>query len=187
MKVRAVDTLPGLLVIEPVVHTDDRGFFLESYHRDRYRKAGVRWPFVQENHSGSRRGVLRGLHFQNPHPQGKLVRVATGAVFDVAVDIRVGSPGFRRWYGTVLSGENRRQMYLPPGFAHGFVVVSDWAEFLYRCTDYYHPECEHTLLWNDPDLRIEWPVEQPVSSLKDASGRTLEELRAASALPVYAE
>ncbi|MFQ5889933.1 MAG: dTDP-4-dehydrorhamnose 3,5-epimerase [Gemmatimonadota bacterium] len=186
MKVRAIDDLPGLLLVEPVVYGDSRGFFLESYQRERYRRGGIAETFVQDNHSRSERGTLRGLHFQSPHAQGKLVRASAGEVFDVVVDVRVGSPGFGRWFGTYLSAENHMQLYIPPGFAHGFMVTSDWADFQYKCTEYYHPESEHALIWNDPALRIEWPVERPSLSAKDAAGRTLEELEASGVLPRYA-
>ncbi|MDH5633352.1 MAG: dTDP-4-dehydrorhamnose 3,5-epimerase [Gammaproteobacteria bacterium] len=148
--------LPGVLVIEPKVFGDTRGFFLESYSEQRYREAGIRATFVQDNHSRSHKGVLRGLHYQLKHPQGKLVRVTDGEVFDVAVDIRTGSPTFGQWYGVLLSAENHTQFYVPPGYAHGFVVLSESADFQYKCTDYYHPEDEGIVLWNDPALAIDW-------------------------------
>jgi dTDP-4-dehydrorhamnose 3,5-epimerase len=150
--------LEGLLVLEPQVFGDDRGFFFESFNaRDFAQLTGVTTPFVQDNHSRSVKGVLRGLHFQNPKPQGKLVRVSLGEVFDVAVDIRVASKTFGKWFGIHLSAENKKQLWIPPGFAHGFLVVSDHAEFLYKTTDYWHPEFEHSIQWNDPELNIEWP------------------------------
>ncbi|MFO1120507.1 MAG: dTDP-4-dehydrorhamnose 3,5-epimerase [Rhodospirillales bacterium] len=161
--------LPGVLMIEPKVFGDARGFFLETYHQLRYANAGIEATFVQDNHSRSSRGVLRGLHYQMRHPQGKLVSVVTGEVFDVAVDLRRGSPCFGRWFGCVLSADNHRQLWIPPGFGHGFCTVSDSADFIYKCTDYYHPEDEGGVLWNDPQLAIEWPIEHPALSAKDAA------------------
>lgn len=186
MKVFEIPGLPGLRVVEPTVHRDERGFFFESYQSDRYRDAGVDAEFVQDNNSGSGRGALRGLHFQHPYGQGKLVQALAGEVFDAVVDVRVGSPGFGRWYGTTLSAETRRQLFIPAGFAHGFMVVSEFAEFAYKCTDFYHPECDHTLLWNDPDVGVEWPAGSPVLSEKDRSGRTLHQLLEEGVLPKYA-
>ena len=145
--------IPGLLLIETSRHGDDRGFFVEVFRANELVDAGVRAPFVQDNHSRSRRGVLRGLHYQLTQPQGKLVRVATGRVFDVAVDIRRGSPTFGQWVGERLSAENKRQMWIPAGFAHGFVVLSEYAEFLYKTTDFWAPEHERCIVWNDPELR----------------------------------
>jgi dTDP-4-dehydrorhamnose 3,5-epimerase len=159
--------LPGVLLIEPTVFGDARGFFLESYHAQRYAEAGIPDHFVQDNHSRSQRGVLRGLHYQLTHPQGKLVWVMRGEVFDVAVDIRRGSPTFGRWVGIVLSADNHRQLYIPPGFAHGFCVLSEIVDFFYKCTDFYHPEDEGGVLWCDPDLGINWPITTPVLSEKD--------------------
>ncbi len=159
--------LPGVVVIEPQVFGDQRGFFLETYQAERYRAAGITATFVQDNHSRSRRGVLRGLHFQLRHPQGKLVQVMRGEVFDVAVDIRRGSPTFGHWFGTVLSDENHRQLYIPPGFAHGFCVLSEVADFTYKCTDYYHPEDEGGVFWQDPAIGIDWPVAEPLLSDRD--------------------
>ena len=159
--------LPGVLVIEPDVYRDERGFFLETYHARKYREGGVPGPFVQDNHSRSVRGTLRGLHAQHQHPQGKLVRVIHGEIFDVIVDIRRGAPTFRRWVSLTLSAENLRQCYVPPGFAHGLCVVSDWAEVEYKCTDFYHPADEFGIIWNDPDLAIAWPIHEPVLSPKD--------------------
>ena len=144
--------LPGVIVFEPKVFGDKRGFFLETYRQDILLEAGITADFVQDNHSRSSRGVLRGLHYQMTQAQGKLVRVATGAVFDVAVDVRVGSPTFGQWYGTELNEENMRLMYIAPGYAHGFVVLSESADFIYKCTDYYHPQSEHGIAWNDPDI-----------------------------------
>jgi len=168
--------LPGVLLIEPVLFRDSRGHFMESWHRERYRDAGLPDDFVQDNVSCSPRGVLRGLHFQQPHPQGKLVCVLHGAVFDVVVDVRVGSPTFGSWTGYVLSEENCRQLFVPPGLAHGFVVTSDLALFSYKCTEYYCPSAEITLLWNDPDLAIGWPVDTPKVSVKDQAGIRLRDL-----------
>jgi dTDP-4-dehydrorhamnose 3,5-epimerase len=175
MKVSAT-ALPGVLLVEPRVFRDDRGRFHETWSHARYAEAGIAGPFVQDNLSLSRRGVVRGLHFQHPHAQGKLVSVARGEVFDVAVDVRVGSPTFGRCEGFRLSDENARQLYVPPGFAHGFQVLSDEALFCYKCTDLYHPECEATVRWNDAALGIAWPVEGAVLSPKDADAPTLAEL-----------
>jgi len=184
--VNVVETeLPGVLILEPRVFGDERGFFMESYNAGRYAGAGLPERFVQDNLSFSRRGVLRGLHFQNPQPQGKLVSVLQGEVFDVAVDIRVGSPNFGRWTGVTLSAENKRQFYVPPDFAHGFVVTSDVALFFYKCTDYYAPHSEGSVLWNDPGIGIEWPIEAPTLSEKDRSAPTLRETPE-EALPRYA-
>lgn len=167
--------LEGLLVIEPRVFGDERGFFYESYNARQFAEAtGVVANFVQDNHSRSRRGVLRGLHYQIQQPQGKLVRVTAGAVYDVAVDIRKGSPTFGQWYGTELSAENMRQMWIPPGFAHGFVVTTENAEFLYKTTDYWAPEHERAILWNDPAIGIDWPLAlTPTLSHKDLAALPL--------------
>ncbi|HEX7270530.1 MAG TPA: dTDP-4-dehydrorhamnose 3,5-epimerase [Casimicrobiaceae bacterium] len=172
---RVVPTaLPDVLLIEPSVFGDQRGFFFESWNRRAFSEAGVEAEFVQDNHSRSGHNVLRGLHYQIEHAQGKLVRVCAGAVFDVAVDIRRSSPTFGRWVGMELSVENRRMLWIPPGFAHGFLVVSDSAEFLYKTTDYWYPEHERTLLWNEPALAIEWPLDGPPTvAAKDAAGRPL--------------
>jgi dTDP-4-dehydrorhamnose 3,5-epimerase len=176
--------LPGVLLIKPEVFGDARGFFLESWNRRRYAEAGLDRDFVQDNLSFSRRGILRGLHFQNPGPQGKLVQVLRGEVFDVAVDIRVGSPSFGQWYGTVLSEENHHQLYVPENFAHGFCVTSETALFAYKCTDFYRPANEHSLLWNDPDIGIAWPIDSPELSAKDQAGRRLQDFPPES-LPAY--
>ena len=157
MKVASTE-LPGVTLIEPRVFGDERGFFLESWNARDFEAAGLRATFVQDNHSGSRRGVLRGLHYQVEHAQGKLVRVAVGEVFDVVVDLRRSSPTFGRSIAMTLSAQNRRMLWVPPGFAHGFLTMSDHAEFLYKTTDYWYPEHERTLLWNDPALRIAWPL-----------------------------
>jgi len=166
--------LPDVLLIEPRVFGDARGFFFESWNQRAFAAAGLDGIFVQDNHSRSLRGVLRGLHYQVEHAQGKLVRVCAGEVFDVAVDIRRSSPTFGRWVGMNLSADNRRMLWIPPGFAHGFLVVSEAAEFLYKTTDYWYPEHERTLLWNDPALAIDWPLEgAPVLAAKDAAGQPL--------------
>ena len=170
--------IPGALMVEPQVFGDQRGFFVETYNEQRYREAGIDVTFVQDNLSYSQRGVLRGLHFQNPHPQGKLVQVLQGAVFDVAVDIRSGSPAFGKWVGVELSGDNKRQFYVPPGCAHGFCVTSEAALFAYKCTDLYHPEADGGIAWDDPDIGIEWPLDQPLLSAKDAELPRLRDLDA---------
>lgn len=178
--------LPGVRIIEPKVFDDERGFLLESYHTRRYVEAGIPGYFVQDNHSRSRRGVLRGLHYQRSYPQGKLVWVTRGEVFDVAVDIRQGSPTFGCWVGVTLSEENHRQLYIPPGFAHGFCVLSDTADLLYKCTDFYHPEDERGILWCDPDLGIDWPVMTPILSKKDQLYPRLAHVPL-EYLPIYAQ
>ncbi len=184
---KAVETeLPGVLILEPVVYGDERGCFMETWNKRRYEGLGVPTNFVQDNLSCSMRGVLRGLHFQNPNAQGKLVSVLRGEVFDVVVDVRVGSPTFGQWAGVTLSSENKRQLYVPEGFAHGFVVTAEDALFSYKCTAYYDPEAEHSLLWNDPDLGIDWPIEIPVLSAKDGSAPRLSEIPK-ERLPRYAE
>jgi dTDP-4-dehydrorhamnose 3,5-epimerase len=167
--------IPEVLVLEPKVFGDARGFFCESFNaRDFANATGLQVDFVQDNHSKSSKGVLRGLHYQIQHPQGKLVRVVQGAVFDVAVDLRKSSQTFARWVGEVLSAENHKQLWVPPGFAHGFVVLSESAEFLYKTTDYWYPEHERSLLWNDPELGINWPVDfEPQLAAKDAAGKRL--------------
>lgn len=170
-------SIPDVLILTPTVYGDARGFFFESYNQRDFRAlTGWTQDFVQDNHSGSGRGVLRGLHYQIRQPQGKLVRVVAGEVFDVAVDLRRTSPTFGRWVGARLSAENRRQMWLPPGFAHGFLVLSEFAEFLYKATDFYAPELERCIAWNDPDLAIDWPLTgPPVLSAKDAQGVRLSQ------------
>ena len=175
MKVTTCD-LQGLLIIEPAVFGDNRGYFMESWNRQRYREAGLDFDFVQDNFSLSRRGTLRGLHFQNPLAQGKLVSVLQGEVFDVGVDIRRSSPTFGRWFGMTLSAENKRQFFLPPGFAHGFLVLSEMALFHYKCTDYYSPQDEQGFRWDDPDVGIKWPVENPILSQRDAAAPRLKAL-----------
>jgi dTDP-4-dehydrorhamnose 3,5-epimerase len=166
--------LPEVLLVEPRVFGDARGYFFESYSARRYAEAGIAATFVQDNVSRSRRGVLRGLHYQHPHGQGKLVGVLEGEVFDVAVDVRRGSPTFGRWVGECLSAENKRQLYLPPGFAHGFLVTSEDALFAYKCTDYYHPEAERSIRWDDARIGIRWPLDGPVVSTKDDVAVTLD-------------
>ena len=174
--------LDGVLLVKPRVFSDDRGFFLESYNKSVLAGAGIHHHFVQDNHSRSRRNVLRGLHYQVHHPQGKLVRAVIGEIFDVAVDLRRDSPTFGNWVGVTLSAENKHMLWIPPGFAHGFLVLSDWAEVLYKATDYYAPASERTLRWDDPDIGIDWPLaEEPLLSAKDKQG---ESLRGAE---VYAE
>lgn len=169
-------SLPDVLLIKPRVFADERGFFLESYRRERYRELGITGDFVQDNHSRSARGTLRGMHYQLNHPQGKLVQVTRGEVFDVAVDLRKNSPTFGRWTGVILSDENHHQLYVPPGFAHGFCVLSETADFVYKCTEIYHPQDEHVLLWNDPAVGIEWPLAAPLLSAKDQQGKPLVEV-----------
>jgi len=178
--------LDGVLVLEPQVFGDDRGFFFESFNARDFEKAtGITSPFVQDNHSRSAKGVLRGLHFQNPKPQGKLVRVSFGEVFDVALDIRTESKTFGQWFGILLSAENKKQLWIAPGFAHGFLVVSDDAEFLYKTTDYWHPEFEQSVRWDDPDLNIDWPKLndnssekfQPSLAKKDSAAKSWREIQ----------
>lgn len=169
--------IPDVLVIEPKVFGDERGFFLETWQQGRYAEHGIAREFVQDNMASSRRGVLRGLHVQHPCAQGKLVQVVAGEVFDVAVDIRRGSPWFGKWAGVRLSGDNRRQIWVPPGFAHGYCVLSDDAVFAYKCTDFYHPENEFAVRWNDPAIAIDWPLErEPILSDKDGNARPLGDI-----------
>ncbi|CAI1125302.1 dTDP-4-dehydrorhamnose 3,5-epimerase [Serratia fonticola] len=169
--------IDGVKIIQPKVFGDARGFFLETFEKRRYQEMlDIDLDFVQDNHSRSSRGVLRGLHFQKINPQGKLVRVVRGEVFDVAVDIRPGSPTYGAWEGVILSEENKTQFWVPPGLAHGFVVLSDVADFEYKCTDYYNPAHEDCLLWNDPAVGIEWPLENPLLSEKDKIGKLFKEL-----------
>ena len=168
--------LDGCIIIEPEIFGDERGFFLETFHVARYSSVGIDFPFVQDNFSRSTKGVLRGLHFQEKNPQGKLVRVVNGEALDVAVDIRLGSPTFSQWESIILSGENKKQFWIPPGFAHGFLVLSDSVDFEYKCTDYYKPEDEKTILWNDPTLNIRWNVDYPKLSSRDAKAKTLKEI-----------
>ena len=169
-------SLPGVLLLAPKVHGDNRGFFLESFHAKTFARLGLPHLFVQDNHSRSARGVTRGLHYQKRHGQGKLVRVVRGEVFDVAVDLRPDSPTFGRWFGTILSEENLAMMYIPEGFAHGFQVTSESADFLYKCTDFYDPEDEAGILWNDPAVGIAWPIAEAALSRKDANLPLLSEV-----------
>jgi len=168
--------IPEVLLIEPKVFGDQRGFFLETFNVKRYAEVGIIQPFVQDNHSHSAKGVLRGLHFQKQFPQGKLVYVTSGTVFDVAVDIRKDSSTFGQWVGMILIAEEHKQFYVPAGFAHGFCVLSDIADFHYKCTDYYHPEDEGSIRWNDPDIGIQWHITQPTLSAKDANAPFLKDL-----------
>jgi dTDP-4-dehydrorhamnose 3,5-epimerase len=170
--------LSGCLLIEPKVFGDERGFFMESFQVNRYKElADINYNFVQDNHSRSSKGVLRGLHYQQTKPQGKLVRVVRGEVFDVVVDITKQSPTYGSWYGVRLSEFNKRQLWIPPGFAHGFQVISDLADFEYKCTDYYSPEDEKSILWNDSDLDISWPIKDAILSLKDASAEKFSDIK----------
>lgn len=172
--------IPGPLIIEPRVFGDDRGFFMESWNADAFAAAGLNLNFVQDNHSRSARGVLRGLHFQNPNPQGKLVRVVSGRVWDVAVDIRRSSPHFGKWAGVELSATNKRMFWVPEGFAHGFISLEDDTDFLYKCTALYEPSSDHSLLWNDPSISIDWPLEglEPILSAKDQKAGKLADIEA---------
>lgn len=174
--------LPGVLIVEPKVFGDARGFFLETFQAERYQSAGIGGPFVQDNMSRSVKNTLRGLHFQNPHPQGKLVSVTRGAVWDVAADVRVGSPTFGQWVGVELSEDNKKQLWIPPGFAHGFCVLSELADFQYKCTDYYLPQFDGGVRWDDPSLAIPWPVQEPILSAKDLK---LPKLSEATNLPRF--
>jgi len=166
--------LPGVLVVEPTVFDDPRGYFYEAYHRDKFAEAGIDFSFVQDNHSHSTKGTIRGLHYQlDPHAQGKLVRTIAGEIFDVAVDIRPTSPTFRKWVGVVLSAENKRQLWVPPGFAHGLCALSDTVDVIYKCTSLYAPEYERSIIWNDPDIGIDWPVKAPLLSTRDLAAPLL--------------
>lgn len=170
--------IDGLLIIEPKVFGDNRGYFMETYNYNDFKTAGIDVIFVQDNQSKSRKGVLRGMHFQKEHQQGKLVRVISGEVFDVAVDLRKNSPTYKKWYGVLLSSENCRQFYVPTGFAHGFLVVSEEAEFVYKCTDFYHPEFEGGIAWNDAEIGVDWPldnIDEILMSNKDKLLKTLME------------
>ena len=174
--------IPGLCLIEPAVHGDSRGYFMETYNQRDMQEAGLDMVFVQDNQSMSVKGVLRGLHYQKNFPQGKLVRVVRGAVYDVAVDLRKNSPTYKKWYGVELSAENKKQFYIPEGFAHGFLVLTDEAEFCYKVTDFWHPNDEGGLLWNDPEIGVEWPLDridgEPLLSDKDRINPTVAELDA---------
>lgn len=175
MKVERTE-IDGPLIIEPAVHGDERGFFMETYSRKRYADAGLPLDFVQDNLSLSAKGILRGLHLQHPNGQGKLCGVVQGEVFDVAVDVRVGSPSFGRWVGATLSAGNKRQLYIPPGFAHGFCVLSGQAMFSYKCTDFYSASSEIGVAWDDPDIGIDWPLESPILSAKDQQNLPLRDI-----------
>ena len=183
MNVRETE-LDGVLIIEPNVFGDKRGYFVETYQRQRYADAGIDVDFVQDNLSFSKKGALRGLHYQHPHEQAKLVQVIQGEVFDVVVDIWIGSPTFGKWIGQHLSDENKQQIYVPEGFAHGFFVLSDTAIFHYKCSDFYAPDCEGGMLWSDPDVAIDWPLDSPIVSDKDAQFSLLKEI-VADRLPSY--
>ncbi len=165
--------IPGVILVDPLVHRDDRGFFFETYHESRYRDGGICERFVQDNHSSSVRNTLRGFHAQSPRPQGKLVRAIEGEIFDVTVDVRRGSPAYGKHFTTRLSADNFRQLYVPPGMLHGFLVISDIAQFVYKCTDFYHPEAEFSVAWNDPDIGIAWPIDAPNLSEKDRNAPRL--------------
>jgi dTDP-4-dehydrorhamnose 3,5-epimerase len=170
----------GVYIIEPKVFGDHRGYFMETYNYEDFKKAGLDMVFIQDNQSKSKKGVLRGLHYQKPNPQGKLVRVINGEVFDVAVDLREDSPTYGNWEGVILNSENKKQFYIPEGFAHGFVVLSEEAEFVYKCTEFYHPENEGSIIWNDPDIGIEWPIEDintVLLSEKDRNAQTFKEYK----------
>lgn len=176
--------LPGVLVLEPQVFGDTRGFFLETYREDVLSQAGIKEKFVQDNHSRSTKCVLRGLHYQLTQSQGKLVRVASGKVYDVVVDVRQGSPTFGQWFGTTLDDESMRMLYVPAGFAHGYMVLSEIADFIYKCTDYYHPESEQGILWNDPGIGIDWPETDVILSENDKRYQNLAD-QDSDKLPVY--
>ncbi|MDN4630851.1 dTDP-4-dehydrorhamnose 3,5-epimerase [Sphingomonas sp. PsM26] len=179
--VKVIETpIKDVLILEPKVFGDDRGFFLESWNDATFKELGLGWTFVQDNHSRSAKGVLRGLHYQNPNPQGKLVRVVAGSVFDVAVDIRKGSPTFGQWTGVHLSAANKRMFWVGPGLAHGFLSLEDNTDFLYKCTSIYSPKDEQALMWNDPQVGIEWPLDgiEPTLSAKDQVAQTLDQIAA---------
>lgn len=169
-------TLPGVLVLSPTVYRDARGYFVTTYQQALFEDVGITQPFVQHNQSRSARNTIRGLHYQYPHDQGKLVRIVDGAVYDVVVDIRQGSPTYGRSIGVELSAENHRLLWVPPGLAHGFCTLSDCAVMVYECTDFYAPDCEHTVLWNDPELNIDWPADNPILSDKDRRGVPLRDI-----------
>lgn len=185
MSLKFIETdIPGVMIIEPAVFNDDRGYFLETYHYNKYSEKGLDITFVQDNHSHSVRGTLRGLHYQLNHAQGKLMYAVKGEIFDVAVDIRKGSPDFGKWTGVILSNKNKRQFYIPPGFAHGFCVLSDEADIIYKCTDFYAPDDEYGIIWDDPEINIDWPITDPNLSYKDSKFDSLSEI-SNNLLPVY--
>jgi dTDP-4-dehydrorhamnose 3,5-epimerase len=170
--------IPDIKIITPKIFNDERGFFMETFQQEKYTQMGIDLPFVQDNHSGSNRGVLRGLHYQIKQPQGKLIWLARGEIFDVAVDLRRSSPTFGHWFGMTLTAKSKCQLWIPPGFAHGFYVVSEWAEVIYKATDIYAPQWERTLLWNDPEINIQWPISDgfnPLVSRKDEMGKKLRD------------
>ncbi len=171
--------IPEVLILEPAVHGDERGYFMETFRKEHFADRGIELDFVQDNQSKSVQGTLRGLHYQLHHPQGKLARALSGELFDVAVDIREGSPTFGQWVGEILSGENKKQLWIPPGFAHGFYVMSEFAELSYKCTEYYHPEDDHGILWSDPEIGIDWPLlaADPLLSAKDKEANPLAKAR----------
>ncbi|MAT42039.1 MAG: dTDP-4-dehydrorhamnose 3,5-epimerase [Anaerolineaceae bacterium] len=171
--------IPDVVIVEPTVFGDHRGYFMETFHIEKFKQAGLPTSFLQQNQSGSTKGILRGLHYQIQHAQGKLVRVLNGEIFDVAVDLRKKSATFGQWVGEILSGENKKMLWVPPGFAHGFLVLSDMAEVFYNATDVYAPQYERTLLWNDPDIGIQWPmdkIKEPILSDKDKNGKLIKEV-----------
>lgn len=176
--------IPSLLIIEPKVYADARGFFMETYHAERFVQAGIHAQFVQDNHSRSARSVLRGIHYQEPNAQGKLVRCTSGAIFDVAVDIRVGSPHFGQWFGIELTEENKKMLWIPAGFAHGLCALTDDADVVYKCTALYDAASDRSILWNDPDIGIEWPIREPLLSPKDAAAPRLKD---ATVLPRWSD
>ncbi len=183
---RTETALSGAVILEPLVHGDNRGFFLEFYNQQTFTKLGIEQVFVQDNHSRSQRGVLRGLHYQLGNPQAKLIRVLIGEVYDVAVDLRRGSASFGKWTAVILSAQNMKMFFIPEGFAHGFYVLSEYAEFCYKCSDFYAPQEERGIIWNDPDLAIDWPLtgDEPILSAKDAAYGTLA-TRPKADLPIY--
>ncbi|GAB4546342.1 MAG: dTDP-4-dehydrorhamnose 3,5-epimerase [Thermodesulfovibrionia bacterium] len=185
MSLRTIATgLPDIILIEPDVFYDRRGFFMETFHQERYKGIGINGSFVQDNLSHSKKGVLRGLHYQLRYPQAKLVYVISGEIFDVVVDIRRGSPTFGRWEGVVLSAENRRQIYIPEGFAHGFCVLSEYADVIYKCTNFYMPGDDFGILWSDPDIGIKWPIKEPILSEKDSKNPRIADITD-GLLPLY--
>lgn len=185
MPLKFIETdLPGLIIIETETLKDSRGFFMETFHQKKYAEIGISKPFVQDNFSRSCRGTLRGLHYQLNHPQAKLVYVTTGEIYDVAVDIRLGSPTFGKWVGVYLSSENGRQLFIPEGFAHGFCVLSETTDFIYKCTDLYYQGDDHGILWSDPELNIDWPVKDPLLSAKDSRQLPLKDMPQ-ELLPLY--
>ena len=177
-------SLPGVMIIEPRIFSDQRGFFLETFHKEKYEKAGIARNFIQDNHSHSRKGTLRGIHYQLEHPQAKLIGVVRGEIFDVAVDIRRGSPWFGKWVGVHLSEENKKQLFIPEGFAHGFEVLSDPADVTYKCSELYFPEDEHGVIWSDPQISIQWPISSPILSEKDSKYLPLSKIPGDD-LPLY--